>query len=218
MNKLIISAILIATLSGCATKTIPLTSSVGNAYRGKSITYAVRETPSFSAMTAGKAMFGAVGGAAMVVKGNEIVRENHVPDPAITIGATLVNDLATKYGLIVKKPIKRTSSKKPTQVASDYSNADLVLDVRTKGWGFVYFPMDWNNYRILYNDELFLIDTAKSEVIASGSSKYDSAKVNSSHPSYEKLINNQAAGLKQELKKAQSHSINEFRRNIFRAR
>ena len=171
MKKLIISAILIATLSGCATKTIPLSPNVGNAYRGKSITYAVREKPSFSAMTAGKAMFGAIGGAAMVVKGNEIVRENNVPDPATTIGATLVNDLATKYGLIVKKPTKRTSSKKPTQVASDYSNADLVLDVRTKGWGFVYFPMDWNNYRILYNDELFLIDTAKSEVVASGSSR-----------------------------------------------
>ncbi|MBT8046570.1 MAG: hypothetical protein KJN67_05340 [Pontiella sp.] len=214
MKKVIIGGVLIATLSGCATKTVPLTSSVGNAYRGKTITYAVHEKPSFSAMTADKAMFGAIGGVAMINKGNKIIRENNVPDPAATIGATLVNDLAIKYGLVVKQPTKRTSSTKTEQVASDYRNADLVLDVQTKNWGFAYFPMDWDNYRIMYGAKLKLIDTRTVTELASGSVSYDSKKSNGKHPSYGQLINNQAAGLKQELKKAQTHSIIDFRKRI----
>jgi hypothetical protein len=217
MKRIIIAGVLIVTLTGCATKTVPLTSSVGNAYRGKSITYAIHEVPSFSAMTADKAMFGALGGAAMISKGNKIIRENEVPDPAATIGATLVNDLAIKYGLIIKQPTKRTSSKKTEQVASDYRHADLVLDVQTRGWGFAYFPMDWNNYHIMYTAKLKLIDTKKATELAIGSFAYDS-KDNKKHPTYGQLTNNKAERLKQELKKAQTQCIIESRQRIFSAR
>ncbi len=213
MKKVVLSAVLIATLSGCAT--VPLTSSVGSAYRGKSITYAVREKPYFSVTTTGIAVFGPLGSLVTADKGNKIIRENDVPDPATTIGATLVNDLATKYGLVVKQPTKRASSWKTAQVASDYSNADLVLDVQTHKWGFVYFPMDWNNYHIMYQAKLKLIDTKKVVELASSSVSYDSKKYNSQHPSYDQLINNKAAGLKQELKKAESHCIIDFRKRVF---
>lgn len=214
MKIVIISAVLIATLSGCATKTIPLTSSVGSAYRGKSITYAVHEEkPSFYAMTAGKSMCGGAGAAAMVCEGNEIIRENNVPDPAVTISATLVNDLATKYDLVVIQPTKKTSSTKTAQVASDYGNADLVLDVKTKSWGFAYLPMNWNNYRIMYNAKLKLIDTKKTVELASRSVSYNSINDNK-HPSYNQLIDNDAVGLKQELEKAKTHCIIDFRKII----
>ncbi len=165
-------------------------------------------------MTADKAMFGAIGGAAMISKGNKIIRENNVPDPAATIGATLVNDLATKYSLVIKQPTIQTSSTKTAEIASDYRNADLVLDIQTRNWGFVYLPMDWDNYRILYSAKLKLIDTKKVAELASGSASYDSKKSNSHHPSYEQLIDNEAAGLKQELLKAQSHCITDFRQRI----
>ena len=217
MKRTIIAGILIATLSGCATKTVPLTSSVGSSYRGKSITYSIHETPSFSAMTAGKAAFGALGGAAMISKGNKIIQENEVPDPAATIGATLVNDLATKYGLIVKQPTKHTSSKKLETIASDYRDADLVLDVQTRNWGFAYFPVDWNNYWIMYTAKLQLIDTQQAKAIASSSFSYDS-KDNINHPSYGQLTNNKAEGLKQEIIKARDQCIIESRQRIFNAR
>ena len=217
MKKVIIGTVLVAMLSGCATKTVPLPSSVGSAYRGKTITYAIHEKPSFSAMTADKAMFGAIGGVAMITKGNKIIRENEVPDPAATIGATLVNDLATKYGLVVTQPKKRTSSKKTEQVASDYRDADLVLDVQTRGWGFAYFPMDWNNYYIGYTAKLKLIDTQQVTEIATGSFAYDS-KDSPKHPSYDQLISKKAEGLKKELIKARNQCSSESRQRSFNAK
>lgn len=225
MKKIIIAGVLIATLTGCATKTVPLTSNVGNAYRGKSITYSLHEKPSFSAMTADKAMLGglggaiggAIGGASMTSKGNKIISENEVPDPAEIIGATLVNDLATKYGLIVKQPNVRSSSNNMNAIALDYSDADLVLDVQTRSWGFAYLPMDWNNYWISYTAKLRLIDTKTGDELATGSFAYDS-RDNAEHPSYEQLVNNKAAGLKQELIKAQDQCILESRQRIFNAR
>lgn len=214
MNKVIIGAVLVATLSGCATKTVPLTSNIGSAYRGKTITYSVHEQPDFTAFTADKAMFGAIGGASAVSKGNKIITENKVPDPATIIGATLVNDLATKYGVVVKQPTKGTLSKKPEEIASDYNDADLVLDVQTRNWGFFYFPLDWDNYYIMHSAKLQLIDTKNGSVIASGSFAYDS-KDNGRHPSYGQLTNNEAAGLKVELIKARNQCIIEFRQRIF---
>lgn len=217
MKNMIIAGLLIAILSGCTTKTVPLSSSVGSTYRGKSITYAMHETPSFSATTAGKAMFGGIGAAGMISKGNKIVQENEVPDPAAMIGATLVDDLAAKYGLIVKKPTMITESKKSEQIASDYHDADLVLDVQTRNWGFGYFPVDWNNYFIMYTAKLKLIDTHTKTELATGSFVYDS-KDNHQHPSYDQLIDNKAAGLKTELKKAEAECISEFRQRIFSVR
>lgn len=217
MNRLIIAGILMSVLSGCATKTVPLTSTVGSTYRGKSITYSIHETPGFSATTADKAMFGAIGGVAMLSKGNDIIQENEVQDPAEAIGAALVDDLASKYELIVKKPTKQASSKSTEKIAADYGFADLVLDVQTRSWGFAYFPMDWNNYHVMYTARLELIDTSSGEAIATGSFAYDS-KDNAVHPSYDQLIDNQASGLKNEITKARDQCIMEFRQRIFNAR
>lgn len=217
MKKAIIAATLVSLLSGCATKNIPLTTNVGSAYRGKTITYSVHETCDFTAFTADKAMFGAIGGVTAVSKGNKLISENQISDPSATIGATLVNDLASKYGLIVKQPTKRTSSKKTEQIAQDYRDADLVLDVQTRNWGFFYFPTDWSHYYIMYSAKLQLIDTKQSKALASGSFSYDS-KDNSKYPSYGQLTNNNAEGLKQEIIKARDQCIIESRQRIFNAR
>ncbi len=214
MKRFIFGIGLILTLGGCATKTVLLTPSIGSAYRGKSITYTVREVPDFSAMTAGKGMFGAIGSVAMVSKGNKIIQKNEVPDPAIAIATSLVNDLATKYELTVKRPNKKTESKNAEEIAFNYRDSDLVLDVQTFNWGFVYLPLDWNNYRILYICKLKLIDTKKQTVIASGKFQYDSYE-SGVYPSYDQLMNNKAEGLKRELKKAEKECITDFRERIF---
>lgn len=212
----VIEILLFACVSGCATKTLPLNSSTGNLYRGKKITYSVHETQDFSAMTAGKAVFGGIGGVAMVSKGNQIIHGNDVPDPAAIIANSLVTKLATQYDLVVKAPEQKTASKKPAELAKEYDYADLVLDVQTFNWGISYLPMDWNSYRILYFSRLNLIDTKTSKVIASGSFKYDS-KENGSCFSYEQLTGNNADGLKKELNKAEKASIEAYNEKVIRA-
>jgi len=52
-------------------------------------------------MTPGKAMFGAIGGIAMVASGNKIIQDNNVVDPASKIGDKLTEALAEKYHMNV---------------------------------------------------------------------------------------------------------------------
>ncbi|MBN2785892.1 MAG: hypothetical protein JXR25_13805 [Pontiellaceae bacterium] len=215
MKNLLLTVMIVLICSGCATKNVALKSDIGNAYQGKSITYTHHEVPDFSAMTADKAMFGGLGGPSMVSKGNKIVQENGVPDPAISIASSLANDLAAKYALTVKPPKQKTDFKKPAELAKQYNYADLVLDVQTFNWGFSYLPMNWSSYRILYFSRLKLIDTKTAEVIASGAFNYDS-KDSGFYPSYGQLTNNKADGLKNELKKAEKACIENYKDRIFK--
>lgn len=175
-------------------------------------------------MTAGKASmgaFGAIGGAlageSMQSAGNKIIAQNEVTDPAPTIGITLATDLANKYGLKLVHPATAASGKKLAQVAQTYAQqADLVLDVQTRGWGFSYFPVDWNNYYIFYGAKLKLIDTKATEEIAVSSFMYDS-KDESNPPSKDQLLANNATVLKQKITTAQNQCIYETRQRIFNA-
>ncbi|MEN7973303.1 MAG: hypothetical protein ABFR47_05665 [Verrucomicrobiota bacterium] len=215
MKKLIVGTILVALMNGCATRNVALNPAKAALYRGKTITYSVHEKPSFSAMTAGKAGFGALGAAGMNSAGNKLVQENKVPDPAVRIADTLAKDLAGMYNLSVIRPEKRAESRKPAKVAAEHSYGDIVLDVQTKNWMFCYMPLDWNNYRVMYAAKLKLIDTKTAEVLASASYVYNS-KDSGVYPSYDELTDNQAAGLKRFLKKAEVECISEMRERIFR--
>ncbi len=99
-----------ATLSitGCVSvKQIPMTTDVVNQIKNKQITIAQRDTPNFGASTPGKAMFGAIGAAAMVSAGNKIITQNHIEDPAIYISQKLTSKLSAKLGTTVSnKTIK----------------------------------------------------------------------------------------------------------------
>lgn len=218
-KTLLLSAAMVAFLSGCATKTVQLESSTGSAYRGKIITYSMYEKPpAFMASSAGKAAFGALGAGAMLTKGNALVKDNNIQDPAATIGVTIATDLAQKYGLTLVHPPHVLTENNLSEVAASYANtADLVLDVQSRGWGYSYFPLDWNNYYIIYSAKLRLIDTKQAKELAVGSFAYDSQD-DPTPPTNEELLLNGAAGLKAELVKAQNQCILETRQRIFNAR
>ncbi|MFX8274111.1 hypothetical protein ABTL44_19005, partial [Acinetobacter baumannii] len=66
-------------------------------------------TPSFTAMTAGKAMFGAIGGVAMVAAGNSIIKENDIQDPARKIGQHLAEKLVAAHGMRLVDDTNKTA-------------------------------------------------------------------------------------------------------------
>jgi len=118
-------------------------------------------------MTAGKASFGLFGAAAMISAGNALVRDNNIADPADVIEAQLAPALAKAYGLeLVPTAQRMQASDKPKLIAASQTHADVVLDIRTGGWGFFYYATEWGKYWVPYSAQVQLID-AKSGLVLS---------------------------------------------------
>jgi hypothetical protein len=215
MRGLCILAVSLAALAGCvSTKTIPLKRDMLAERQGGTATTSVRDKPAFSAMTAGKAMFGVMGAAAMISAGNELIRSNSVNDPAVYIGDKLLADLANANALsVVDKNGAIADTNEPAKLSKLYPHADVLLDVQTVNWSLAYFPTDWNSYRVIYSVKVRLIDTKKSKVMAEGFCARVPDKADNA-PSYDQLVADSAAGLKRELAIAADYCVNELRAKV----
>jgi hypothetical protein len=214
MFRAVTVLVLGALVCGCvSTKTVPVDVASTSSFQGKTITTSRRGVPDFSAMTAGKAMFGMVGVAAMISKGNAIVRENKVEDPADYISSRLIADLAQKHSL---SPAENggtlVADETPEKLATQYASSNYLLDVRTINWSFGYFPADWNSYRVIYSAKLRLIDTSNAKVMAESFCSRVPDKTDGA-PSLDELTANQAQRLKDELRAAADYCIGEFKSN-----
>ena len=144
----------------------PISDADAAALRGKTAAVTLHETPSFMAMTAGKAGFGLLGVAGMVKAGNDFVKNNEIPDPSILLRDRLGALLQDTYGLQVKPAdTTMTEEKKPAKIAALHAaDADVVLSVRSLGWNYGYYATDWSHYWVGYAAEVQLVDakTGKS--------------------------------------------------------
>ncbi len=205
-------------LIGCvAVRHAPLPESEASRLGGKVVQRSVYPTPDFAAYTAGKAAFGVVGAALVIKAGNDVVRENAVDDPALRIGQELVGALAERRGLKVLQTEPTVSKSDDIgALSSSYADADLILDVKTLNWMFIYFPTDWSHYRVVYSARLRLIDRSRQRVIAEDVCAYKPEYADTKKaPTREELVANGAAGLKQELAKAADYCLAAFRANAF---
>ncbi|MFA6984683.1 MAG: hypothetical protein WC213_00560 [Arenimonas sp.] len=158
---------LVTVSANAKNKIVPLSESTASTLEGKSLVVTRHAKPGFTAMTAGKAMFGLAGALAMVSAGNKIINDNQVEDPADILQRELAPALAKRYGLVLKPattPIIEEVN--PKKIASTQTDTDYILDIRSAGWMWVYYPSDWNNYAVYYMLQLQLID-AKSGVSVS---------------------------------------------------
>jgi hypothetical protein len=206
-------------VSGCvAVRQAPLPESESSRFAGRTLQRSLYPKPDFAAYTAGKAGFGMIGAALIIQAGNEIVREHAVEDPAARISQEAAQTLVERYGLQLS-----TSEPKVSQsddigaLVQTYGEADLILDVKTINWMFIYFPTDWSHYRILYSARLRVIDRQQKTVIGEGFCAYkqeyeDTKKA----PTRDELLKNDAEGLKRELAKAGDYCITFFRSGTFR--
>jgi len=125
------------------------------------------ELPDFPAQTAVNVQFGLLGVATAISKGNVIVRRNNIQDPALAISRQLADGMRAHHGFNVAEADDFTSVKSDVNaLASRYQDYDFVLDVRTIGWNAIYFPSDWNNYRVLYSAHARLIDVKAKHIVA----------------------------------------------------
>jgi hypothetical protein len=184
--------------------------SSADAIKGKEVVLAERPRPDFAAMTPTKAAFGAIGGAAMISEGNDIVKKNEIQDPAVFIGETLAAALGARYSIRRSPKGVPVVTDDAADLAKSGAGSDLALDVRTINWTMAYYPTSWGRYRVLYSARLRLLDTKTGKVLAEGGCARAPEETPAS-PSYDELLANNAERLKQELKAAAEFCVNEFR-------
>jgi hypothetical protein len=149
-------------------------------------------------MTAGKAMFGLLGAAAMISAGNTIVVDNNIEDPAPFVADQLREAVENKYGMVTAAgtaPLVDTTD--TLKLAALYAAGDFVLDVQTINWSFVYRP-NLTHYRVLYSVKVRLIEIHGAKLLAEAFC-YRKDDDDKNPPTHEELLANQAALLKKRL-------------------
>lgn len=214
--RLATSVVLLSSaLAGCvSTKTIGVAPNVLDHYHGDTVTVTHRGEGGFLAQTSGKAMIGAIGAVAMIHAGNEIIHEDQVPDPAASIAQALQADLVRENGMKSVDMSVSTDTTDALKLASQYENADLLLDVYTTYWGFVYFPTNWTHYKVLYIARMRLIDTKTAKVLATGFCSRKPESSASEAPTYAELLGDHGALLKKELAQAAETCAEQFGQKV----
>lgn len=199
---------------GVGARTAPLAEGAIQALNGQTVVLAVHSKPDFAARTAGKATFAILGAAAMISAGNQIVTENSVDDPAVHIGDALLSGLVAQDGAVAAPPATaEVVSDDPARLAAAYPGSAYVLDVRTSGWSFGYYPTAWSHYRVHYSVRVKLVDTRSKSVVAEGAcTRHDDDEPHA--PTQEELLANKAERLKGMLAAHADACLEELRRNV----
>jgi hypothetical protein len=210
-----ISIVAIVFLAGCATVSTPVSKDASAQLQGKTLVRSHYSAPDFTAFSAGKAAFiGLLGIPSMIAEGNSIIKANEIADPAIEISQALSKIVASKHAMKAVESSLVAASDDPKALATTYTGADYILDVKTSNWAFIYYPTDWSHYKVAYRAQLRLIDAARQTVVAESSclsEQGDEAK----RPSKEQLLENRARLLKSYLAKAASSCADVFARDVF---
>lgn len=201
MKKLAIVIAAATLATGCATvEKVALDPGIATSMKGKTVVRTTRAAkPDFVAMTPTKAAFGMVGALSAISAGNELIKENNIAVPADAIGQRLGEQLQGVRGMQFAAMPLTVTSEEAAQIATAASGtADYVLDVQTKGWMLSYFPTSWGRYRVIHTAHARMIDVANKKVVAQGVCARNPENAEGA-PTYDDLVNNQAAGLKNEL-------------------
>ena len=220
-----LAAILISTavssMTGCVN--IPMTPETASKIKDREVVVGKRDKPDFYAFTVGAvapmglmgALSGALGGMVVVREGNEIVARYHVEDPALYIEEELKAYLSSKYGTKISPRSVAITDDDVEALSKNNSDTDLILDVRTLYWDFIYLLTSLDRYKIRYRVRLRLIDVGSGKVVVEDTCFRNPASTPSA-PTYDELLASNAARLKKELREAADFCIAEFESKVLR--
>jgi hypothetical protein len=196
---------------GCAGRpSRPLDASALSANAGRSIGLVASEMPPFIARTVAKSQLGLLGVGLMAAAGNEIVRDNHIPDPSYWFGTRLTTILGDKHGLIVQRPTLLSGTGDDA-----HWSTTLVLHVTTKDWGMVWYRDAFFSYGVFYKATLTLRDSRNGRVLASGDCDVPQSEDSTGAPGYDDMLANGAALLKAKLYEAAEFCTRKYARELF---
>jgi len=170
----------------------PVSPETWNAYQGTTLKTVTHRPADFLAMTANRVRVPIGGLFIMTGKGNGLVRDDQIVDPALAIAAKLSADMANRL-----KPANMTTradqvSLSDETLAGVAGSKGLVLDVETTSWGYMYFSLDWSHYRATYFARVKLLDAATGKPIVKTRCSIDPDKDATSPTGDEMLVDNGA--------------------------
>ena len=209
-NSVILCTLAIA-LGGCA-MTQPISPADNAALRGKKVVLTTSKMEPFSTVTVANSMVGAhilaqgIGEIIAAREGTQIIVTNNVKDPAIQISEGLAKSMQAKY----RTPITPQKYEVPSKenFALIRKIADYELFVRTREWGVRHYES------VFYSAHALLTDT-KTNAIVARSVCTISGRVPSSKPSYDELVANQAAILKNVLHQIGEECTKRLQKDMF---
>ena len=144
--------------------------------KGRPLTTVTYAPPDLGVMTMGAAGFGLLGGLAAQHDGRTIVRENAVPDPALQLQEKLTALLSARLqpsaiNSITGRPTKLDDV---ASLSRDAGKDQVILDVETSGWMFMYLLFSPSRYRVVYVADARVIDAATAKRVARTSCTYRS--------------------------------------------
>jgi len=209
----------------CATpvQRIPLSKDSASVIDGKSCEISNPKTPDFYAQTTAKAWLPPVIGiAASFSAGREIVAENGIEDPAVFVSQEISKLLQEHFNVRVLPKSDLISENNDTDtLCKTYSQGDFLLDVRTAGWSFGTGagsnPALSAQYVVSFFMHLKIVDVKSKQVLTEEIFIYPNTKSTDTHKtfSYDELMDNQAVGIKKELRKGAEEAVMFFREKSF---
>ena len=203
---------LMLTTVGCATvKKDELTTDEASTLKNKSVVASrYNELPDFAAQTAANVQFGLLGLASAISSGNSMIKNNKIEDPAISIANKIADGLKANQNMKVVQSTDSVSAKASNDdLIKTYGTSDYILDVKTTAWSSIYFPTDWDNYRVFYTAQARLIDVKSNQIIIEETCTHAPEYTDTNTaPSYISLEN--GSGLKESLNKSIEYCVNQI--------
>lgn len=204
-------------LAGCASsKPITASSETLSAYQGQPLTVVTyNPKKGFFQITAGAAMFGAIGAVAALAESEKLIARYDLTNPSVRTAETLTPALSDRLRPSTVTPLADPSDGKDAkQLAALAGNKGLVLDVQALAWTSSYYPVNWSHYRPVYVGVSHLIDAGTGKLIAQGPCKIDSFD-DKGAPTYDEMYADNAAILKTQFQQAADECASQMTKGLF---
>jgi hypothetical protein len=201
----VLGVLILGSCSGL--KSIPVSEDALRAHQGQALTIVGYAKPDFRATTQQVVLTASLflGSAAAVAympiaidKGNRLVRENSIPDPALAVSAKLVPMLQERLKPSSTKTFADVGPKAndESSVSRLADNNGVVADVQTLDWQLTFFPFS-AHYSVFVVIRVRLLDARTTAVLAQARCLYHSPKDGA--PTYDQMVDDHATLLKSML-------------------
>jgi len=211
VRKLLFIAFLLI-VTACSGHTLKALDQAISATPGnRQLALVIHASPEFMAMTADRSMFVNADVDKAFADGNRLVQENQISDPADRICRMMAAVLGSKYGLTYNESaLIRTKSKKADDLVRLANGRDFLLDVETEYWYFINKEHKQPKYFVKYIASLRVINAKSGALISTSSCDYDTVIGGNPLASYEELVADNGAYIKQSLDDAATFCVAKF--------
>lgn len=202
--------------ANCGPKRIEMSSQGHRLLKSENNTWVVyHNPPAFAVMTTGKAMFGAIGGAAMVSAGNKMRQKYGLIDPTIKVKENFKTKFENRLSLKSLRVENEPLSKDSIEDLRKKFRSGLVLDFKTHVWSFGYYAADWKHYRLSYSVRARLIELRNSKLVWQGICNVFENEPKGERPTLKELKADEGALIKAKLADAAQYCTEDLLKQFF---